>query len=124
MPEAFLWGLFFYLIGYLGFVIRVLVSAVRLGKRLDIVDDYVRENSLVILISALCYNAVIIIWAFSDLLTALPTWFAEYGLAAGELSAWTLAVGFLSDLFFFWVMDLVKKRLEQSKDGDQGPPTP
>lgn len=108
------WGLF-YALGYIGVLYHIGKSAMALGKTLEAISTYWKENSLIIVMTVLSYNAVCAMWIWSDSLSFL-------GLNKGELSAMTIPLGYMANSIFRDATGAISKKLQER--GNQEPPEP
>ncbi len=84
----------YYGLGYLGLMIYIGTGAMEAyGKQLSAVSKYVTGNALPLIITALCYNAVVCIWLWTDIGPAI-------GLEVGKLNALTIPVGYMAQSIF------------------------
>jgi hypothetical protein len=77
----------FYAMGYSGIVLYILLGALELGKKVDALMKYMKDNSLAILATVVAYNAVAMVWMFSD-------FFSGFGLKMGELNGLIVFVAY------------------------------
>lgn len=98
--------LLFYLIGYLGVVYHILKYALQIGRTLDVLFQYIKDNSLSIVSSIVVYNAVVMMWKWSDSLAFL-------GMIKGELNAMTIPLGFMADSVFKDSIGAISKKLKE-----------
>ena len=83
----------FYGLGYIGLFYHVIKNALKLGKTLEALSVYVKQNSLSVLATLVVYNGVCAMWASTDI-------FSAFGLMRGELSAMTIPLAYMADSMF------------------------
>ena len=107
------WGLF-YALGYLGVMYHVGKNVLKVGKTFEALKQYTKENSLVITLTILSYNAVCAMWVWSDSLSFL-------GLNRGELNAMTIPLGYLADSIFRDATGAISKKLQERGNASTDP---
>ena len=98
-------GLFF-LLGHVGFAIRIMWVVLTSGqKKLSLVDDYIEENSLVVVFGLVCYWALVALWLWTDALSLLGSVGESIGMVSGVLNGWTVLLAIASDVILMKVVD-------------------
>lgn len=77
----------FYAMGYFGIVLYVIIGALELGRKVEVLVKYITDNSLAILATVVAYNVVAMVWMFSD-------FFSGFGLKMGELNGLIIFVAY------------------------------
>jgi hypothetical protein len=106
--------LLFYLIGYIGVLYHVFKYALQIGRTLDVLVAYMKQNSLAILASIVAYNAVVMLWKWSDSLAFL-------GMMKGELNAMTIPLGYMADSVFKDSLGMISKKLKERGNQEEKP---
>jgi hypothetical protein len=99
----------FYGIGYFGIVLYVLLGALEIGRKIEVLVGYVRENSLAILTTIVAYNAVALVWMYSD-------FFSMLGMKMGELNGLIVLVAYVSLSIFTKGARKFSKKAEEVLD--------
>jgi len=99
----------FYGFGYFGIILYVLLGALELGKKIEVLTQYLKDNSLSIIATIVAYNAVALIWMFSDFFSAL-------GMKQGELNGLIVLVAYVSLSLFTKGVRRIASRAEKALD--------
>jgi hypothetical protein len=121
MPEQ-VWyiAVGFFLLGHLGFVIRILLSFVGSGqKKLSLIDDYVADNGAVFLLGLLSYWAIAALWFWTDAIGFLGGFGESIGLIPGELNAWAIVIAILADALLKFLVDKLGDKVGVDKITDK-----
>lgn len=114
--------LLFFLLGHIGLAVRMFWVLITSGqKKLSVVDDYVEENSLVVVFGALCYYALVALWLWSDLFGLLGGVGDALGLIPKVLNAWTIPLAIGSDFILLKVVDKFGDKMGMDKLSDKIP---
>lgn len=141
MPDSQIWyiAVGFFVLGHLGFAIRILLSFVGSGQRkLSLIDDYVADNGAVFLLGLLSYWAIVALWLWTDAIGFLGGFGESIGLVPGWLNAWTIAIAILADAILKFLVDKLGDKVgvdkitdkianavpKLTKDNGTPPPTP
>ena len=118
MPEQFWYeSVGFFALGILGFAIRLLWTFVMSGQRkLSAFDDYVEDNSAIVLLGFLFYCGLAALWMWTDAMALIPDW---AGVSSGILNGWTVLLGFLSDVLFMFLVNKFGEKVGVDKLGDK-----
>lgn len=121
MNEQVWWvTVLFFLLGHVGFALRIMWVVLTSGRRkLSLVDDYIEENSLVVVFGLVCYYALIALWLWTDVLGFLGGVGESIGLLPGELNGWTILVAILSDVLLLKIVDRFGDKLGVEKLSDK-----
>lgn len=112
--------LLFFALGHLGFVIRIFWTIITSGqKKLSVVDDYIEENSLVIVFGLLCYYAVVALWLWTDALSLLGSVGESFGLVPKILNGWTVVIAIVADVILMKIIDKFGDRMGLDKLSDK-----
>jgi len=105
VEQPLLSALGWYAMGLLGLLLRVMYQAMK-GKirRVEHLDDYVRDNSLLILFVLVCYSALVVMWRGTNLVSFIP-YVDALDIVPGKINAWSIALCFASDMVFVFVMN-------------------
>ena len=110
----------FFLLGHLGFAIRILISFVGSGqRRLSLIDDFVAENGAVFLLGLLSYWAIAALWLWTDAMGFLGGVGEYIGLIPGVLNAWAIVIAILADAFLKFLVDKFGDRIGADKISDK-----
>ena len=113
-------SLLFFVAGHLGLVARTLFMFIKSGQRnLKFFDDYISDNSAVLLLGVIFYWIIAMLWAWTSLIGFLGGLGDSMGLIPGEINAWSAVIAFLSDIFFFLLIDKVGSRIGADKLSDK-----
>jgi hypothetical protein len=95
---------------------------VRSGERkLSMLDDYIEENSLVIVFGMVCYYTLIGLWLWTDAIGFLGGVGDSIGLIPHILNGWTVIVAILSDFILFKIIDKFGDKMGMDKLSDKIP---
>lgn len=98
MEQVWYMSVAFFVIGHLGFAVRVLWLFIRSGqRRLAMIDEYIADNSAVILFGLLCYWSVVALWLWTDATGFLGGVGESFGIVPGKLNGWTVVVAIVAD---------------------------
>ena len=96
----------FFLLGHVGFALRIMWVVLTSGqKKLSLVDDYIEENSLVVVFGLVCYWALVALWLWTDALSLLGSVGESIGMVPGVLNGWTVLLAIASDVILMKVVD-------------------
>ena len=110
----------FFLLGHLGFAIRILLSFVGSGqRRLSLIDDFVEDNGAVFLLGLLSYWAIAALWLWTDAMGFLGGVGEYIGIVPGALNAWAIVIAILADVFLKFLVDKFGDRIGADKITDK-----
>lgn len=110
----------FFVLGHMGFAIRIMWNVLTSGqKKLDVVDDYIADNSLVVVFGLVCYYALVALWLWTDALGLLGTVGESLGLVPGKLNGWTIIIAIASDVLLMKIVDRFGDKAGIEKLGDK-----
>ena len=110
----------FFLLGHIGFALRIMWVVLTSGqKKLSLIDDYVEENSLVVVFGLVCYWALVALWLWTDALGFLGGVGESIGLIPGSLNGWTILVAIVSDVLLLKIVDKFGDKIGMEKLSDK-----
>ena len=121
MNEQVWWvTVLFFLLGHVGFALRIMWVVLTSGqKKLSLIDDYVEENSLVVVFGLVCYWALVALWLWTDALGFLGGVGESIGLIPGALNGWTILVAILSDVLLLKIIDKFGDKIGMERLSDK-----
>ena len=112
--------LLFFLLGHVGFALRIMWVVLTSGqKKLALVDDYIEENSLVVVFGLVCYYALVALWLWTDALSLLGSVGEGVGLIPGALNGWTVIVAIASDVLLLKIVDKFGDKIGMERLSDK-----
>ena len=118
IAESQVWWvtILFFLLGHVGFALRIMWVVLTSGqKKLSLVDDYIEENSLVVVFGLVCYYALVALWLWTDALSLLGSVGKNMGLVPGSLNGWTIIIAILSDVLLLKIVDKLGDKMGMEK---------
>jgi len=88
----------------LGLSLRILWGAIKGNiRKVSDLDDYIRDNTVVLTFVAICYSVLCILWRTTDLVAYLPL-LDRIDIFPRVINAWSIVVCFLADLILLYVI--------------------
>lgn len=93
LPQDWTTWLIFYMLGFLGVVVKFGKEMLTQGTSLDVAGKYLRANGLVVALHFVTYTGLIAMWLTTDI-------FALAGGYKGILNGMTVVFGYAAELMF------------------------
>jgi hypothetical protein len=116
LPQDWTTWLIFYLLGFLGVVIKFGKEMLTQGTSLSVAKDYIRAHGLVIVLHFITYTGLIAMWLTTDV-------FALAGGYKGILNGMTVVFGYAAQMMFDKAVPKLADRWAQKASDGTATPT-
>lgn len=88
----------------LGMSLRILWGAIQGQVRTYAdLDDYIKNNAIVLTFVAVSYSAIVILWRATNLVSFVP-FVDKIDIYPGVVNAWSIVICFVADVLFSFVI--------------------